>query len=322
MNNINARLSEHFIVPTKSKSNKKNISVEQLICGRHTRVCLHTQKVNLVLLKHLKIFSGRILKINDIDSKFCYSFANYLINNVGVKISSATTYMQKLHAILQEAFYLGYIQYNPMPPINKLLPKYIPQERACLTVSEIKKLEKAKCKHELTKKAFLFSCYTGLRLSDIETLKWEHIRKQDNYYMLVKIQIKTNSEVRVPLSKQAIEILKWIKEYKQYKGDFIFPLYSRTITYSDLKNWAKNAKIEKHITFHVSRVTFVTLSISAGTNLYVVSKLCGHKDIKTTQIYARIINKTYIDAIANLEHILLSDKKNNKKNVLKVDLLV
>lgn len=321
MNNINPQLSTKFIGQTKSKLNPKYISVEQLIYNRQLRVCCHTQKVNLVLLKHLKNYRRNDLKINEIDSKFCYSFANYLIKDVGVKINSATTYMQKLHAILQEAFYLGYIKYNPMPPINKLLPKYIPQERACLTVAEIKKLEKTKCKHELTKKAFLFSCYTGLRLSDIETLKWEHIRKQDNYYMLVKIQIKTNNEVRVPLSKQAIDILKWIKENNQYKGDFIFPLYSRTIIYSDLRNWAKCANIEKHITFHVSRVTFVTLSISAGTNLYVISKLCGHKDIKTTQIYARIINKTYIDAICNLENIL-SNEENNTKNTHLGDFLV
>ena len=71
----------------------------------------------------------------------------------------------------------------------------------------------------------------------------------------------------------------------------------------------------------MSRVTFVTLSISAGTNLYVISKLCGHKDIKTTQIYARIINKTYIDAICNLENIL-SNEENNTKNTHLGDFLV
>ena len=97
------------------------------------------------------------------------------------------------------------------------------------------------------------------------------------------------------------------------KGENIFPLYSRTSVYSDLREWAKDAKINKHITFHISRITFVTLSISGGVNLYVISKLCGHKDIKTTQIYARIIDRTYVDAINSFENIFRKNRKQNKK---------
>jgi site-specific recombinase XerD len=91
-------------------------------------------------------------------------------------------------------------------------------------------------------------------------------------------------------------------------------MYSRTTIYSDLKEWAKTAKIAKHITFHISRISFVTISISAGTSLYVISKLCGHKNIKTTQIYARILDTTYVDAINNFENIFEKTCKKLKKH--------
>lgn len=310
MNNLNSHLQTKYYT---SKRKHNQISVDELIMNRQKKVRVQTQKVNLALIKHLHEFKSEKIIIKEIDSMFCHTFAEYLINEKKLKISSATTYLQKLHAVLQEAVYLNYIPSNPMPPIARLLPKHIKIERACLTVEEIQKMEKTECRHELTKLAFLFSCYTGLRLSDIETLKWENIQKHNSFYMLIKIQVKTNNEVRIPLSKQAIDIIKYIKESNLHKGDIIFPLHSRTTIYSDLRKWAKDAKINKHITFHVSRVSFVTISISAGINLYVISKFCGHKDIKTTQIYARMIDKTYIVAIKDFENIFKRDEKGDKK---------
>ena len=98
-------------------------------------------------------------------------------------------------------------------------------------------------------------------------------------------------------------------------------MFSRTTICSDLKVWAKNAKLNKHITFHVSRVSFVTISISAGINIYVVSKLCGHSNVKTTQIYARMTDRTYIDAVILLDNIFKT-KQRNAKNVQNFNLLL
>ena len=98
-------------------------------------------------------------------------------------------------------------------------------------------------------------------------------------------------------------------------------MYSRTTIYSDLRQWTANAGIDKHITFHTSRITFVTLSISAGMNMYVISKLCGHKDIKTTQVYARMIDSTYVNAISMFEKIF-KQNKSKQKSIQKVELLL
>lgn len=306
--------------PNRSRL-KKDISIKEIIDKRQEKICRHTQIIDLTLVKHLNDFSKGNTFIQSIDVNFCHAFANYLITQAELQISSATTYLHKLHAILQDAVYMNYIPSNPMPPINRLLPKYIPKERECLNVKEIHRLETAQCPHLITKLAFLFSCYTGLRLSDIETLCWNNIHKQHGIYILSKIQVKTNSQVRVPLSKQALEILKQVKNNNLSKTDKVFSMYSRTTIYSDLRQWAANAGIDKHITFHISRITFVTLSISAGINMYVISKLCGHKDIKTTQIYARMIDSTYIDAVTMFEKIF-KQNKTKQKSIQKVELLL
>ena len=192
-----------------SKTNNK-VSIEELINTKNNNVRNNTQKGNYALLQHIKAFYGKNkLPIRNIDTKFCKDFASYLTGKM--KGSSAKTYLQKLHTILQDAVYLGYIACNPMPPIDRILHKYVSKNKDHLTVSEVKKLENTRCPHESTKLAFLFSCYTGLRLSDIETLRWVDISKQNNGYLLKKIQIKTNSEVQVPLGRQAINILKKVE---------------------------------------------------------------------------------------------------------------
>lgn len=288
---------------SKISLKKNKIEIEDVILKRCKKNRIRTQRGDFALLNHLKSFYGDNLYINTINAKFCVEFTSYLIDNVKIKVNSAKTYLQKLHAILEYALSLDYIEVNPMPPLNKLLPKYIAKEKEYLTIDEIQTLQKSTCRHEISKLAFLFACYTGLRLSDVETLKWDNIHKHGNYLMITKIQIKTNNEVRIPLSRHAIEILDYIKMKNYSNNNIIFDMYSRSTTYKDLNELAINAKLKKHITFHVSRISFVTLSVSAGISIFVISKLCGHTNIKTTQIYTRMTDMTYINAIKSLDNL-------------------
>ena len=319
MNSCSQKSIEILATKQRKVRNHKQIPLHKLIELRQSKIKNHTKDVDLSLLKHLKTFAGKELNTSNIDIDFCHRFAQYLTNEANIKVSSAKTYLQKLNAILQEAVSMNYMAYNPMPQISKLVPKTPGKEKDYLTVEEVKRLEKAECPHIITKLAFLFSCFTGLRLSDIETLKWSNIQKHNNMYMLIKTQVKTGNEVRVPLCKQALEILAKVQDMKLSKGENIFAMYSRTTTAHDLRTWAKSAGINKHITFHVSRVSFATLSISAGVNIYVVSKLCGHSNVKTTQIYARMIDRTYIAAIELLNNIFKAKPK-NIKNIQNINL--
>ena len=261
-----------------------------------------TRKGTLALLVHLADFGGQNLTLKKVTPDFCRTFARYLL--MRVKPNSARTYLQKFHAVMQEAVDRGLLAQNPLPPISTLIPRFTPPERAFLSAENLVKLETAPCPHIETRQAFFFACHTGLRLSDIETLRWEHIRRHDRGYILVKAQVKTGSVVRIPLDRTALQILADLQQRHGPVGP-VFHLHSRTIISRDLRRWATAAGLGKHLTFHVARHTFATLMVSQGVSIYAVSQLCGHADVRTTQLYARLIDPARFEAIGQLERALM-----------------
>lgn len=285
-----------------SKRRSQDISIKELLNIQQQALRPSTQKGNLSMLAKILSYAGGDFSIRKIDTDFCIGFANHLLHLV--RINSARTYLQKLHALLHQAVRMGYIPYNPMPPIADLLPKYKAPEREFLDRGEIRKLENTDCTHLITKQAFLFACHTGLRISDIETLTWGDIYRQNGRYIIVKIQVKTGVEVRIPLDAAAEEILKQVQRgTRPNESENVFHLMSRTIISQDLNQWAKDAGIEKHVTFHVARHTFATLMISKKTDIYTVSQLCGHTNIQTTLVYVRLVDSARFDAMDGLNEL-------------------
>lgn len=152
----------------------------------------------------------------------------------------------------------------------------------------------------MIKRAFLFACFTGLRLSDIETLRWEHLQVVNGVSTIVKIQQKTRSEIRIPLNHEARSLLS----RSRHREALVFDLPSRSTISACLREWTASAGIDKHLTFHVSRHTFATLLLTAGVEIYTVSKLCGHRDVHTTEIYAHIIDTTLHDGVNRVSTLL------------------
>ena len=106
---------------------------------------------------------------------------------------------------------------------------------------------------------------------------------------------KTKEQLYLPLSKEA---LKWMPERGGAKDqDKVFALPSDSCVYKYLQQWVKKAGITKHVSFHVSRHTFATMMISLGSDLYTVSKLLGHTNIKITEVYAKLVNKKKFEAV-------------------------
>ena len=135
---------------------------------------------------------------------------------------------------------------------------------------------------------------TGLRFSDIEKLVWSELEYiEGNGYFIQFRQQKTDGEEMMPISEQAYSLLGERKEPtdKVFKG-LNYSAYSN----KDLAKWIGAAGITKDITFHCFRHTFATLQLSNGSDIYTVSKMLGHRDLKTTQIYAKIISQTKRDA--------------------------
>jgi integrase len=153
------------------------------------------------------------------------------------------------------------------------------------------------CRYEIVKKAFLFSCFTGLRYSDMKSLRWSEIHQAADGKTLYieKQQVKTKGTVTIPLSDEA---MRWMPE--RVDGiDTVFHELTITSTTVELllKEWTDAAGIDKHITYHCSRHTAATLLLTLGANLYVVSKLLGHKSIKMTEVYAKIVDKKKIETM-------------------------
>jgi site-specific recombinase XerD len=168
-------------------------------------------------------------------------------------------------------------------------------KKEILSFEEIQTLASTETTNTEVKRAFLFSCLTGLRFCDIKTLKWKNIQRK----ILNITQQKTNSPVTINLNQSAIDILG-----KAGKGDEeVFILPSHTACLNNLDNWCKKAKIEKHITWHCARHSFGTGIILYGGDVKNASALLGHNSLAYTDGYVRIAEKLKEKTVANLPEI-------------------
>jgi site-specific recombinase XerD len=163
-------------------------------------------------------------------------------------------------------------------------------KRDFLSVEELNLLSEAYFSNKITDKKekkvlqyFLFSCYTGLRYSDLKSLKTSSIKGNS-----VQINMhKTNILINIPLSQKALSLLH---DKNETSTDSVFQVYCNKVTNKILKRLGVQYKIEKKLTCHVARHTFATISINLGIPIEVISKLLGHTNLKTTQVYAKIVD--------------------------------
>ena len=251
-------------------------------------------------LNNLKRFSkNRLvngeLPFNKVDEKFCEDYKQWLFDE-DFKNNTVWVTILKLKAVLNRAVKEKIIPFSPAKFVKVKLEE---TEKIFLTLDELKKLNETDYKEPEVKRAFLFSCYTGLRFSDIKALTWGQIREGKLYFK----QKKTKGVEYLPLSETALNILNsklnGTEENKEEKV-FKFPNKKSDGMGSHLRNWAKLAKVDKYITFHTARHTFATLSLTYGVDLFTVSKMLGHKSINTTQIYAKIVNEKVNEAVKKL----------------------
>ncbi|MEN2282217.1 site-specific integrase [Algoriphagus sp. SE2] len=251
-------------------------------------------------LNYLVTFTNGSLKFDDLNQKFLEDFKEYLLttksnrsNKSILSQNSAVSYFNKVKAALKQAYKDGILQddlYSKVEPI-----KSAETRREYLTLEELNKLVKTPCNDVLLKRAALFSALTGLRFSDIQKMTWgelEYINGQ-GYFLNFK-QKKTKGVEVLPISEQAYSFTMGIDNPKDMPQDK--PVFEG-LKYSAYHNkhlfqWIGAAGITKNITFHCFRHTYATLQLFNGTDIYTVSKMLGHKDLKTTQVYAKIVDES------------------------------
>ncbi len=261
--------------------------------------------------RHLQAYKGNKVTMAQVDKDFCKGYIGYLRafrkpNGEPLKDSTLHTYYKMFSCALNMAVREEVI---PMNPFSKIDPKTKPQApestREFLSVDEVKALINTDCKNDKIKQAFLFSCFCGLRHSDILELTWGDIERNGADTFLNIIVKKTAKPLRLALSPTALRWLPDTDKAKPTDKVFVLPKSSNYHN-SVLKTWAKAAGITKNVSFHVARHTFATLELTAGADIYTTSKLLGHSNVKTTQIYAKIIDKKQVNAV-NLVSNLFND---------------
>lgn len=261
---------------------------------------------------HLRRYDPNDTQLSRIDKDYILGFLDYL------KTAKQThTKKEKLLHVNTQVYYYKMLRYclnyavseEPISanPMNKMKNEEKPHkhrtEREYLTIDELRKLAQTPFYNTLLKKAFLFSCFCGLRHSDIIALTWGDIEMDgEGNSRLHIIQKKTKEAISLPLSQEAIKQLPKREDAKD--SDIIFKkLITLGRTNEILPKWAEQAEIKKHITFHTARHTHATMLLTLGVDLYTVSKLLGHTNIQTTQIYAKLVDeskKKAIDLIPNI----------------------
>ncbi|MBT4929504.1 MAG: site-specific integrase [Flavobacteriales bacterium] len=260
-------------------------------------------------LRYLDNFTNGKMKFADLNEKFLEDFKEYLLttksnksNKTTLSQNSAVSYFNKVKAALKQAYKDGILQTDLNAKVKPI--KAAETRREYLTLEELNNLAKTDCNNPLLKRAALFSALTGLRFSDIQKMVWGELEcVKDQGYFLNFNQKKTKGVEVLPISEQAYLFTEGPdnpRDMPQDKRVFEGLKYSAYHN-KHLFQWIGAAGITKDITFHCFRHTYATLQLFKGTDIYTVSKMLGHKDLKTTQVYAKIVDEAKRKAADNIK---------------------
>jgi len=245
-------------------------------------------------ISYLESFTGGRLAFADLKESLINEYRDFLLSTNSIRSdkaplarNSAVSYFNKLRAALSQAYKDDLLHVDLNGRIDAI--KVGETRREYLTLEELNRLVKTPCNDDTLKRAALFSALTGLRISDIKKMVWAEIEfVKDQGYFLNFTQQKTAGVEYYPISEQSVELLG----DRRGPGDKVFEnLNNSAYSNKHLAQWIGASGITKAITFHCFRNTFATQQLFNGTDIYTVSKMLGHKDLKTTQIYAKIVDE-------------------------------
>ncbi|WEK36170.1 MAG: site-specific integrase [Candidatus Pseudobacter hemicellulosilyticus] len=240
-------------------------------------------------IRYFVQFAGEKVLFSELNETFSEEFADYLLSKPSlgptkrkIGTNSAVSYFAKYRFTIYQAYKSGYLTRNLYDLVEPISSKA--SHREFLFLYELQALAKTPCISDVIKRGGLFSALTGLRFSDVHTLRWDEIRgSKGNYYIQFFID-KTGQAEFHPISDEAYLLLGEPGEGEVFKG-----LDYRDVV-SILPGWLMAAGIKRRFTFHCFRHTFATLQLISGTEIPTVSKLLGHKNIQTTMIYVHIVD--------------------------------
>lgn len=244
---------------------------------------------------HLRTMYADDLKVANINERWVQGYCKKLRER-GVIENSIAQYLSLFRVFWRWAVSKGIVVGDPFANIEIATEQAV---REYLTLDELKMLIDTPLAHPV-RGAFLFSCFTGLRWSDVIRLSWGDIEQSGGRTRLIFRQKKTGKQEYMDVNEQAVALMG----ERGRANDKIFALPTIAPCNIQIRKWAREAGITKHLSFHCARHTFATMLLTLDTDIYTVSKLLGHTNIATTQIYAKIVDKKKQEAVDKIPKLL------------------
>lgn len=322
-------LAQRILTPPsfeKKKKTEENETAKTMTwlqwCGDYVRCAMlngncqkmiqHKDIVRRRIEAYLKRAKKTDVLLKDVDRDLVSGLFGYMRNNYrnrkqikanGGKLAAYTLVLfeETVKAIFNKAVRDGLIAFNPVQELTREERFHAPDKhREYLTADELKRflaVEPQTYMEEVVQRAFGFSCMTGLRLGDMQRLRWSDIIDVNGVQTVSVIQHKTKRPVAVPLNALALSLLPPRPENGE--DGIIFPLVKKPDNVAKYVRRIKDkAGIEKDFTYHSSRHSAATLAITAGAELYSVSKILGHGSIASTQVYAKVNMEKKMEAMS------------------------
>lgn len=288
---IEAQCSEFVVEPTpRVPQNLLIPTFEEFSQGRNT-------STYSILRNHFVQFCSETFKVSQINEKWINKLIEYFRDR-GIIDNTIAEYISKLRVFWRWCVKKGMVEGDPF---DDIVIKTQPAVKEYLTIEELQLLVSTPTKLKV-RNPFLFSCFTGLRYSDVIRLRWKDVEQFNGRTRLVFRQQKTRAQEYMDLNTQAALLMG-----DRGAGDrMVFGGWSKSSSLANmqLKEWVQSAGIKKHISFHCARHTFATMLLTLGVDIYVVSKLLGHSSVKTTQVYAKIVDKKKQQAVDSIPQLL------------------
>lgn len=263
------------------------------------------KKMVKACITHLRIFTKKKkLPITLITKDFCINFLEYLRSRL--RGNTPIGYFKKFKMCINKCVENKLMISNPTDGIRMM--QFDEVTKAILNMKEIQKLAITPCINNEVKRAFLFSCFCGLRWCDIHDLQYKDIDFSSHRLTIVQQKVQSHSKnaiLHLNLSHTAIKLLQ---RNKGTGNDLVFSLPSYSYTLRILSKWVKRANIRKHITFHCARHSFITNIMANGANIKTAASLAGHSTTRHTEKYVHIIDELKQKAVDSLPDITVNYK--------------
>ena len=259
----------------------------RLVKGAFTHFSTFIQKSEI---KHLTV--------KKVDEQICRDFKTYLEDNLNGE--TIANYFKKFRSVIQKAVREKLIREDVTTGITVIKPEGL--KKAILTFEEIQKLAKAQCNNDQVRRAFLFCLNTGLRFCDVNELRWRDIDIKKARMQYIQAKTRHTSKTAnhtLDLNSTALQLIG-----KKGKPDEkVFNLPSHTGSNKSLQTWAKNAEVEKHLTWHCARHSIAVNLLTSGTDVKTVAGILGHSGLAHVDKYLRVVDELKKQAVNRLPEI-------------------